>query len=134
MARRRYSREYDTYDRPYGSGSGRSGRYRRERRQEERTVEMVSFGAIIVLFIITLLYPIPAATISLIGGGVLVGAAVYQWQRRWRVNPITWIGGAVMLFAGLWGIQGGRGVPGNMFLPMGIFALVIIASFLTGEF
>jgi intracellular septation protein A len=131
MARRRYSREYDTYPASYRS---RSGRYRRERRQEERTVEMVSFGAIIVLFVITLLYPIPAATISLIGGGVLVGAAVYQWQRRWRVNPITWIGGAVMLFAGLWGIQGGRGVPGNMFLPMGIFALVIIASFLTGEF
>ncbi len=128
MARRRYG---------IGYGYESSGRYsyrRRERRREERTVEMVSFGLIIVLFAITLLYPgISPATVSLIGGGILVGAAIFQWQRRWRVNPVTWIGGAIMLIAGIFGLQG-RVVPYGMLLPYGIFGLVILASLVTGEF
>ena len=132
MARRRYAR--DDYEYEGGSSRRSGGRYRRERRREERTVEMVSFGAIILLFIVTLLYPIPPATIALIGGGVLVGAAIFQWQRRWRVNPVTWIGGIILLLAAYYGMQGARSLPGGMFLPMGIFALVILASFLSGEF
>jgi hypothetical protein len=94
---------------------------------------MASMGLIIVLFAITLLYPIKPEVIALIGGGIFLAAAVFQWQRRWRVNPMTWIGGLVMLIAGIMGLQG-SGLPGGVFLPLGVFALVIVASLLTGEF
>ncbi len=129
MARRYYR------TRSEGAYGYRSGGYRRrERRQEERTVELVSFGLIIVLFAITLLYPgINTATIALIGGAVLLASAVFQWQRRWRVNPMTWIGGAVMLIVGLLALQG-YPMPLGIFLPMLVFGAVIIASFLSGEF
>jgi hypothetical protein len=117
MARRRNYGEYEGR-RGYGGG-GYGGRYsynnRRERRREERQVELASFGALIAMFMISLIVHLNPATIATIGGGILVGAAVFQWQRRWRVNPVTWIGGAIMLIGG-------------------IFALVIIASAVTGEF
>jgi len=32
------------------------------------------------------------------GALVLLGSGVAQSARRWRVNPTTWIGGAVLLF------------------------------------
>ena len=123
MARRRsyggYERE-GGYEgrRGYGGGGyggGYSYRNRRERRREERQVELASFGALIAMFMISLIVHLNPATIATIGGGILVGAAVFQWQRRWRVNPVTWIGGAIMLIGG-------------------IFAVVIIASAVTGEF
>ncbi len=90
-------------------------------------------GLIIVLFAISLLYPLKPEVIALIGGGIFLAAAVFQWQRRWRVNPMTWIGGGVMLIAGILGLQG-NGLPGGIFLPLGVFALIIVASLLTGEF
>jgi hypothetical protein len=115
MARRRYSPQ------------------RRERRSEERRIELASFGLIIVLFAITLVYPLSPSTVAFIGGGILTGSAVYQSQRRWRVNPMTWIGGIVLLILGVFGLQG-RTVSYNMLLPLAVFGLVILASFLTGEF
>ena len=127
------ARRYRT--RSEGAYGYRSGGYRRrERRSEERTVEMVSFGLIIVLFAVMLLYPkISPATIALIGGLILVGSAVFQWQRRWRVNPATWIGGVIMLVAGFLGLQG-QPMPLGIYLPLLVFGIVIVASFLTGEF
>ncbi len=129
MARRYYRTRYE------GSYGYRRGGYRRrERRQSERTVELVSFGLIIVLFAITLLYPgINPSTIALVGGAILLGSAVFQWQRRWRVNPVTWIGGVIMLVAGFLGLQG-QPMPLGIFLPLLVFGAVIVASFLTGEF
>jgi hypothetical protein len=126
------SRRYFGYEGGYGYRRG-SGYRRRGRRREERTIEMASMGLIIVLFAITLLYPVKPEVIALIGGGIFLAAAVFQWQRRWRVNPMTWIGGLIMLIAGVLGLQG-NGLPGGIFLPLGVFGLVIVASLLTGEF
>ena len=137
MARRR---RYDSgYDRGYesrGGGSRRYGYRRRERRSEERQVEMASFGIIIVIFAITLLFPgkFSPAWISVIGGGILVASGVYQSQRRWRVNPMTWIGGIALLVAGVLSLSGNSPLPGGILLPIGIFAAVIVASAITGEF
>jgi hypothetical protein len=64
----------------------------------------------------------------------MVGAAVFQWQRRWRVNPVTWIGGAIMLIAGIASLYYRTPLPLGMLLPIGVFALVIVASAVTGEF
>src|SRR5690349_10008117 len=99
MARRRYGAGYD-----YG---GRRVNYRRrERRSEERQVELVTFGLIILLFLVSLLYPLRSEVIAFIGGGILTASALYQWQRRWRVNPMTWIGGIILLILGVFGLQG----------------------------
>src|SRR5258706_2501111 len=134
MARRRYAsdREYDRGG--YSSSRPRRTRYRRERRNEERQIETLCFGLIIVLFAITLLFNVSAGMISLLGGAILTAGAVYQFQRRWRVNPMTWIGGVFLLVVGFMGLQKGGDIPGGWLVPIGGFALVIVASFLTGEF
>jgi|SRR5688572_14073288 hypothetical protein len=116
MARRRYTRA------------------RRERRSEERAIETMSFGLIIVLFAVGFLFTgLSTAWITLIAGAIFTGAAVYQSNRRWRVNPMTWIGGIFLLIAGFLSLQTGV-TPGGLLLPIGVVALVIAASFVTGEF
>ena len=127
MARRRYASDYGYERRGYS-------RRRRERRSEERRTELVTFMALIVLFVFAVLYGqrLSPAWITLLGGVILTGSALYQSQRRWRVNPLTWIGGAIMLIVGL-GAMNGFGLPGGIFTPIAIFAVVLIGSFLTGE-
>ncbi len=135
MARRRYRENYDAGGGGYsGGGYGyRGGAYRRrERRMEERRVELASFAAIILMFMIGLVYHIDAKWLSTIGGAILIASAIYQSQRRWRVTPITWIGGAILLIVGLFALNG-QPVPGGIFLPLGVFAAVIIYSAMTGE-
>jgi hypothetical protein len=131
MARRRYSSDYES------SGRSRSsGRRRRERRNEERRVETLTFILIILLFVFTILLPgkISVAWITLLGGIILTGSAIYQNQRRWRVNPMTWVGGAIMLIVGLLSLNGYPVLNSfGMLLPIGIFAAVIVLSFVTGE-
>lgn len=132
MARRRYSNGYS-------SGRSTSSRYsyrRRERRGEERQIETLTFGLIIVLFVLTFMFESlrnNPTMVTVIAGAILMGSAVYQWQRRFRVNPVTWMGGAFMLIAGLLGFQGGRGVPLGIFLPILVFGVVILVSLVTGE-
>ncbi len=125
--RRRYEGDYES--------RGRSGRYRRERRREERSIEMASFGLVIVIFLISFLTTaISPAMLAFLSGAIFVGAAIYQWQRRWRVNPATWIGGAVLLIIGFMGISGQGQIIGGWITPLVILALIILASFVSGEF
>src|SRR5258706_16471123 len=113
MARRRYAsdREYDRGG--YSSSRPRRTRYRRERRNEERQIETLCFGLIIVLFAITLLFNVSAGMISLLGGAILTAGAVDPIQRRWRGNPPTWVRGVVLLGGGFLGLQKGGGIPGG---------------------
>lgn len=128
---RRYSRRSGYYRSGYSSYS------RRNRRREERMVEVVTFGLIIVLFILQLVSATAFNTqiILLLGGFLLLGSAVYQSSRRWRVNPMTWFGGGAMLLCGVLALQTGV-VPFGLgpLLPLLIFGAVIAASFITGEF
>src|SRR5258706_39737 len=77
--RRRYEsqREYE-----YGQRSRRFSYRRRERRMEERRVELVTFAALILLFVFALLYPsaIKPNWIAIIGGAILVGSGIFQAQ------------------------------------------------------
>jgi hypothetical protein len=125
-------RRYDDYDDGYSRQ--RSTRRRRERRMEERRIETLTFAALIVLFAVAILYQnrLKAEWISLIGGTILLGSAIYQSQRRWRVNPTTWIGGSIMLIAGIFALNG-TALPLGVYLPMVVFGGVIVVSFLTGE-
>jgi uncharacterized membrane protein YhaH (DUF805 family) len=137
MARRRYARDdyYDDRPRSYRRRTSYGYSRRRSRRSSERQVEMFSFLAIVLLFILQLMAgaAFSTVTILLLGSLVLLGSASYQTSRRWRVNPMTWIGGALMLVFAILGMQGNP-VPLGPLLPLGIFAAVLVASFVTGEF
>jgi len=133
MTRRRYSN--NRYASGSRSRSNYSYRSRRTRRSAEREVEVISFGLIIVLFLAQLVFAAAFTTqlILLLGGIVLLGSAFYQSSRRWRVNPMTWIGGIAMFTFAILSYQTGV-VPLGAILPLLIFGVVIVSSFLTGEF
>lgn len=138
MARRRYARDDYYDDRPRRRRSYSYGGYsnrRRSRRSSERQVELFSFLAIVVLFLLQLMAgtAFPTMTILLLGAMVLLGSAIYQSSRRWRVNPMTWVGGALMLVFAVLGLQG-TPIPLGPLLPLAIFGAVLVASFVTGEF
>lgn len=129
--RRRYSseREYES-----GRSSRRYAYRRRERRSQERRIELVTFVALILLFVFGLLSngAINGTWLAIAGGAILLGSAIYQTQRRWRVNPTTWVGGAIMLGAGIYFLnQKSGGLP--IYFPMAVFAGIIVLSAVTGE-
>lgn len=107
---------------------------RKSRRREERAVEAITFGLIILLILIALFanLNLSGGIVSLFGGALLTGSAIYQSQRRWRVNPITWIAGIGMLFVAFLDFYQGRGSVG-LLVPILIMAGVLAFSFLTGE-
>jgi hypothetical protein len=135
MGRRRYEREYES-EREY-EGERRSRRYsyrRRERRSEERKIELVTFAALILLFVGGMLSngAISGTWLAIIGGAILLGSAIYQTQRRWRVNPTTWVGGIIMLGMGIFVLsEKTGGIP--IYFPMLIFLGIIVLSAITGE-
>jgi hypothetical protein len=112
------------------SSSGQSA-YRRYRREEERRFEILTFGALLILMLIL---AFGSATngrfISYAGGGVLLGSAIIQWQRKFQINPFTWLGAAALLALGyFW--PAATGVP--PLYPLLIMGAVMAISFLTGE-
>jgi hypothetical protein len=112
--------------------------YRRStnlRRGQERSFEAATYGLIVILFLIAALYPnIRSDFVALAGGAILVGSAIFQGQRRWRVNLLTWLGGLFLLFVGFLSFSGTTGrMPGGMLLPIGVMAVVIVVSFLSGN-
>ncbi len=66
------------------------------------------------------------------GAIILLGSATYQYTRRWRVSPITWIAGAVMLFFTLYNvyINPAQNLLG---LSLIVFFIVIVFGLITGE-
>ncbi len=120
----------------------RSGeaRYERFRRREERQIEVVTLGLTLVVFMIPVLFPsdpnAPDGTTPLVlmlGGMILLAGAFFQVQRRFFVNPLTWLGGAAMLAFGFYEFQT-KQVPLGPLLPVLLFGGVILGSFMTGQF
>lgn len=70
---------------------------------------------------------VPAA-----GAAVLLGSGLYQYTRRWRVSPVTWIAGSVMLFFALVNLYVN---PAANFLGAAllVFLLVIVFGLVTNE-
>lgn len=75
---------------------------------------------------------IPNWIVPISGAVVLLASGMYQYTRRWRVSPITWIAAVVLLMFGLV----------NLFIDQTLdltglalitFAIVIAFGLLTGE-
>jgi hypothetical protein len=142
MGRRRYG-----YDDRYDEGGyyppprrGYSGR-RRDRRSEERRVELMTFMSVVILCVVMYVnYPqqphLSPRWVTVIGGCILLGSGFIQASRRWRVNPMTWVGGAVMLTVGIISLQPGStpaSLPLGLYFPILAMGGVLLASFITGE-
>lgn len=66
------------------------------------------------------------------GAAILLGSGLYQYTRRWRVSPVTWIAGSVMLFFLLVNVYIN---PETSFLGVSliVFVLVIVFGLVTNE-
>lgn len=133
MTRRRssYRRRSEYYDEPRSRSYGRSKSY-----AEERIERLTWFFLVLVIAGVQILQQggmsLPNWSIPFVGCVVLIGSAIYQNSRRWRVAPTTWLAGA--LLAGLTLINLYVS-PGSSFLGISliVFAAVILMGLLTGE-
>jgi carbon starvation protein CstA len=125
MARRRTKR---------ASSSSRTYTYRKS--YAEAQVERMTWALLVGVFAVIYLLP-EGATLQnwmapLAGAAILLGSGFYQYSRGWRVAPVTWIGGSLMLAAVYYGTQinPGRDLLGITLL---VFAAVIAFGLVTGE-
>jgi hypothetical protein len=99
MARRRSTRRK--------SSTTSQDRYRKS--SSEARVEQITWALLVAVFGIISLLPdgfvVPNWLVPLSGAIILLGSGAYQYSRRWRVSPITWVGGALMLAVGYYGLQ-----------------------------
>lgn len=129
MARRR-SREYE-----YEREREYEGRGHRKSLAEAR-VERLTWALLVLVFGIVELLPTSAALpnyfVPFAGALILLGSGLYQFMRRWRVSPITWIGGAFMALFTYYNLQVN---PAQNFTGpcLIVFFVVIIFGLVTGE-
>lgn len=66
----------------------------------EARVERITWFLMVLVFGVIYFLPdgaIPAPFIPFAGGVILLGSGLYQYAKRWRVSPTTWIGGTILL-------------------------------------
>lgn len=101
----------------------------------EARVERLTWGLLVLIFAVlyllsdNVLDSIPNWLIPGIGAVVLLGSGIYQYSKRWRVSPITWIGGILML---LFAILAFYVVPDREFLVETL--IVTLAVIIFGTF
>jgi len=118
-----------------------AARYDRFRRREERQIEIITLGLVMLVFMIPLVFPNTnldgtdgmTPVVLMLGGIILLAGAFFQVQRRFFVNPLTWLGGAAMLAFGFYEFQS-RSEPLGPLLPILLFGGVILGSLFTGQF
>ncbi len=75
---------------------------------------------------------IPNWVVPISGAVVLLGSGVYQYSRKWRVSPVTWIIGVILLMFGLINLYVDQSLDLTG-LSLLSFAAVILFGLLTGE-
>ncbi len=72
-------------------------RYRKSAR--EARIETITWALLVAVFGVLYLFPnsVPNWFTPLVGGTILIASGLFQYGRGWRVSPITWIGGTVLL-------------------------------------
>jgi hypothetical protein len=102
----------------------------------EAKVERITWFLLVMIFALLSIFKdlaLPNWAVPLAGAIILLGSGVYQYTNKWRVSPMTWIAGTLMLFFALMNLMFGF----NQFDFLGpsllVFALVIGFGILTGE-
>ena len=86
----------------------------------------------VIFAVAQLIETFPPVAVPLAGAGILIGSGMYQYSRRWRVSPVTWLAGALMAGLAYVNLQVNptRDFSG---LALLVFAGVIMFGLLTGE-
>jgi hypothetical protein len=139
MARRRsdYYRD-DDYDNRGGTRRrSRSGNYGRNKSGGEERIERLTwFFLVLVIALIHIIreggMTLPNWVIPFAGCVVLLSSGMYQYSRRWRVSPTTWLAGALLAALALINLYVS---PSSSFLGLSliVFAAVILVGLMTGE-
>ncbi len=122
MARRRSRESGETYS------------YRKS--AAEARVERITWALLVLVFAIVQLLPdsatLPGFFVPFMGALILLGSGFYQYSRRWKVSPITWIGGAFMALFCYYSLalDPSRNFIGESLL---VFFAVIVFGLITGE-
>lgn len=129
MARRRSKRSNSRNRR--NNSSQRRGR----KSQAEESVERTTWFLLVLIFALLYIFPeenVPNWIVPVSGAFVLLGSGIYQYTRHWRVSPITWMAGTLMLVLGMFNlyIDGDQDFFGIALLT---FAAVIGIGVITGE-
>lgn len=113
-------------------------RSRRGKSLGEARVERLTWALLVLAFAIFQLMSddgtraLPNWFVPAAGAAILLGSGLYQYTRRWRVSPVTWIAGTVMLFFLLVNVYIN---PATSFLGISliVFVLVILFGLVTDE-
>ncbi len=134
MARRNY--RSSSYDRDHDGIRDDAQYPRRGKSDREAKVERITWALLVLVFAVLSLLPedqeIPNWIVPAAGAVILIGSGFYQYSRRWRVGPMTWVGGAVMALLAFYSYEVD---PNSNFLGVAliVFALVIIVGVITNE-
>jgi hypothetical protein len=78
----------------------------------EARVERLTWGLLVLMFAVLYFVtdgfrgdvPFPSWTVPMAGAVILLGSGMFQYGRKWRVSPVTWIGGVLLLILALVGL------------------------------
>jgi hypothetical protein len=121
------SRSRDDYD---------DARVRGRKTEREGRIERTTWFLLVLVFGILYVLPettaIPNYIVPVAGAAILLGSGFLQYAQRMPVNPITWIGGTIMLALAFYSyfLDPTRDLLG---ISLIVFALVIGLGVLTGE-
>lgn len=101
----------------------------------ESRAERITWALLVLVFALFQIAPpgmLPNWFIPVAGAAILLGSGMYQYSKRWRVSPMTWIAGTLMLAFALYNIY--RDPTFNFLgLSLLMFLGVILFGLLTGE-
>jgi hypothetical protein len=74
----------------------------RRKTAAEARIERITWALLVLIFAVlyvlsdTVSLTIPNWVVPFAGSVILLGSGIYQYSRRWRVSPVTWLGGGLM--------------------------------------
>jgi hypothetical protein len=114
--------------------SYQSDNYPRGKSEAEAKVERLTWFFLVAIFAIIQITEtaFPNWTVPVAGAIVLLGSGIYQYSRGWKVSPVTWLAGALMVGLTYINLQIN---PERNFIGLAllVFAGVILFGLLTGE-
>jgi hypothetical protein len=112
--------------------SSRRGEPRGGKSRAEARAERITWALMVGVFAAYMLLPagtLPTYFTPVAGAIVLLGSGLFQYSRRWRVSPFTWLGGILMAVLAFYNLQidPGRDFIGVAFLIFaGVIALGVV--------